>query len=217
MSTWKHRLLWGAWGVSFFLAVLLGAISAQGILHSIRAGEPAVPIDLSTTSEWKSASFRVWGRGTYKLFISSVNHDTKFVNVPLAGDFEVAVVDSSGRPVFENIYSAGSTDHALPSNYGDSQLSLIAINDWPLRKWTLKARVLKGDPRFNTAHTEVKFWKERYDPGMGGMVYFVLIFPAIIFLLIAIAVSLCLAAKGPKWPLYASLMCAVAFVALFVA
>lgn len=107
-----------------------------------------------------------------------------------------------GKVFFQQVYPAGSTDHVLPSNYGDSILNTFELDDWPFQQWVLKARVLKPDPRFRTAQNAVKFWKSRYDPGMGGLVNYMMIIPAAIFLLLAFVFSFTLAARGPKAPLW---------------
>lgn len=217
MTSWKRKLLWATWFVSFAVALGSMAIFAQGILRDSRAGEPVVHIDLSSAADWVAVPFRVWGAGTYSFFISSVNHDSRFVGVPLAGDFEVAIMDPDGKVFFQQVYPAGSTDHVLPSNYGDSKLNTFELDDWPFRRWILKARVLKPDPRFKTANTEVKLWKNRYDPGMGGLVNYVMIIPAGVFLVLALITSLALAAKGSKAPLLATLICGVILLAIFIA
>lgn len=216
MSPVKRKLLWAAWVVSFVLALAAIVIFVQGILRDTRAGEPVVHIDLASPSDWRSTPFRIWGQGKFRLFISSVNHDPQFLGAPLAGNFEVAIDDPDGKVFFQELYAAGSTDHSLPNNYGDSLLRTFEIDDSPWRQWTLKARVLKPDPRFRTAHTELKLWKERYDPGMGGLINYVMIIPAGIFLLIAFVTAAALAAGGPKTPLVLSVMLAVPLLAPFI-
>lgn len=216
MTSWKRKLLWTTWCISFGVALISMAVFVQGLLRDSRAGEPVIHINLSSSADWVAVPFRVWGAGTYKLFISSVNHDPKFVGVPLAGDFEVAIMDPDEKVFFQQVYPAGSTDHVLPDNYGGSQLNTFELDDWPFHTWTLKVRVLKPDPHFKTAHTAVKLWKNRYDPGMGGLIIYAMIIPAGIFLVVAFITSLALAAKGSKAPLLAtSICCGVVFLAIF--
>ena len=217
MTFWKGKLLWGAWVICFALALICMAIFAQGILRDLRAGEPVIHIDLSSPTDWVSVPFRVWGAGTYVLFISSVNHDLRFVGVPLTGTFEVAIVDPDGKLFFQQIYPAGSTQHVLPSNYGDSKLGAFTFDEWPFREWILKARVLKPDLHFKTAGTAIKLWKQRYDPGMGGLINYVMIILAGIFLVLAFLASLALAKKGSHAPVFLTLICGVIFLAFFVA
>jgi hypothetical protein len=216
MASWKSKILFIAWLISFFLALVLGAVSAKGILQSARYGEPVLQVDLSRRTDWLSAPFRVWGKGTYNLFISTVNHDSTHVGAPFAGNFEVAIVDPSGRAFFQQAYPPGSIDHRLPQNYGDTALNTFEIEGWPLRRWTLKARVIEPDPRFKTGRSEIKFWKQRYDPGMGGMIYFVLIIPAGFFLLLAVFLATAIARHGSKIPIVLTLLAGSGYLWLFV-
>jgi hypothetical protein len=215
--SWKPRFLWTAWLFSIVLTLIFMVIFVQGIVRDRRIGEPALRIDLSSASDWISAPFRVWGPGTYTLFISSVNHDPQFVGALLAGDLEVSIADPDGVRVFHQVYAAGSTGHLLPSNYGDSKLGSLKLNDWPLRSWVLGARVLKPDPRFAAAQTQIKFWKDRYDPGMGGLMNYVMIIPAVVFLVLSFLISLALAAKGFRTPKFVTVACSIAFLGVFVA
>lgn len=72
MTSRKHQFLWAAWFGSFAVALVSMAIFIQGILRDSRAGEPVVYIDFSSPVDWVAVPFRVWGAGTYRLFISSV-------------------------------------------------------------------------------------------------------------------------------------------------
>jgi hypothetical protein len=215
MDGGKPRLLLGAWVVSFALGLVCLAVLAQGVIRDRRLGEPVLPIDLSRTSGWTSTPFRVWGEGSYRLFLSSVNFDSTHVGVPLGADFEVIVVDPAGRPVVARVFRAGSTDHVLPYNYGDSRLAELRLKDWPLRPWRLKARVLAPDPRFRTAQSAIKFWKERHDPGMGGLMNYVMIVPAEIFLGVALILSIPLASRANPAPLIITIVTTVLSLVIF--
>lgn len=201
MNPRKLQLLLLAWMASFALALFCAAIVVKGVLRDLRVGEPMLAIDLSRPSDWTATRFRVWGQGTYMLFISSVNWDSTYVGAPLGAELEVAVLDPGGRPVFERVFPGGATGHVLPINYGDSRLVEVPVDDWPLRRWTLKARVLAPDERFKTARSSVKFWKQRYDPGMGGMMNYVMIVPAGVFMLLAFFAALSLFRHGRRAPI----------------
>ncbi len=212
----RHGLLWGAWAVSFGLALLCSLIFVQGLLRDTRAGEPVIPLDLSKQSDWQSMPFRVWRDGTYMLFVSSVNHDPRFIGAPFAGDLEVAILDPDGRTFFARRFAGSEMNHTVPSNYGDSRLAMLELSDWPIHRWTLKARVLSADPRFETTRSQLKFWRQRYDPGMGGLINYAMIFPAGIFLLIAFFSALSLASSGRRWPLFVTLALALPYLALLI-
>lgn len=173
----------------------------QGIWRDSRVGEPVLHLDFGAKTDWISAPFRVWGAGNYMLFVSSVNHDAKRVGAPLNAEFQVAIEAPTGR-FFDQLYRAGSTTHVIPNNYGDTQLATLKVDGWPVRSWTLKARVLHPDPAYRGVISEIKFWKGRYDPGMGGLVNYVMAVPALIFLLLAFATAVALARKVSPAPLW---------------
>lgn len=217
MNPRKQQLHWLAWIATFGLAVFCAAIVVKGVLRDRRTGEPVLAIDLARLSDWASTRFRVWGEGRYLLFISSVNWDSTFVGTSLDAAIEVAVIDPAGHPVFARVFPPGSTDHVLPMNYGDSRLAEVPLNDWPVRQWTLKARVLTPDERFRTARTQVKFWKQRYDPGMGGMMNYLMIVPAGVLMVLAFATALSLFRSGRRIPMVATVVAAALLVAFFAA
>ncbi len=216
-APWKHKLLWIAWAFCFALSILFVLIFAQGVIRDMRVGEPVLRVDLSSRSDWVSRQFRILRPGTYNLFISTVNHDERFVGEPLAGAFEVAVIAPDGKEFFQRHFSGDTTDHVLPRNYGDSKLATLELDSSLRSRWTLKARVLDADPKFSTAFTDIKLWKVRSDPGMGGLINYVMIIPAGIFMLVAFVASLVLAKQGARSALMVTLIGGVAcFVLLTI-
>lgn len=200
----KRRLLFATWFLMFVLA--LGSIGfvAQGLMRDLYTGDPVARLDLHTPDGWKSVPFRVWGYGVYSLYISSVNHDRARVGRRFDGAFAVRIKAPSGRTVFERTYGPGTLDHRIPLNYGDNQLETITLDDWPLRRWDLQVQIVDGDPKFQTSITQLKLRKQRYDPGMGGLMNYAMILPAGLFLLLALGCSIPLARDrgwGGKVPL----------------
>jgi hypothetical protein len=213
----RKWLLWLAWSATFGLSLLCSVIVVQGILRDRRIGEPVLALDASQRSDWRATRFRVWGEGSYRLFIAAVNWDSTHVGAPLRAILEVAVLTPNGSAAFQQQYAPGATGLVLPINYGDAQLAELALSDWPLRRWTLQARVLTPDERFKTATTSVKLYKQRYDPGMGGMMNYVMIFPAGLFLVVASFTALWLAKRGSRAPLVVTLLWGAMLVVLFAA
>ncbi|MGQ0540004.1 MAG: hypothetical protein ACT4R6_13740, partial [Gemmatimonadaceae bacterium] len=127
MSVWKLRFAWLGWLVAFGLGLFCLVLVLQGVVRDRRIGEPVLAIDPSRPSDWTATRFRVWGRGTYMLFISSVNFDSTHAGVPLGADVEIAVLDPAGRSVFQRRYPPGTTGLTLPINYGDSQLAEVPL------------------------------------------------------------------------------------------
>jgi hypothetical protein len=207
----KHRFLFAAWLLFFALSSLCAAIFVQGLWRDNRVGEPVLQIDFGTKADWISVPFRVWGAGSYTLFVSTVNHDLQRVGAPLNAEFEVAIEAPAGR-FFGQLYSSGSTAHVIANNFGITQLASLKIDDSPLRTWTLKARVLRPDPAYRGVRTDIKIWKERYDPGMGGLVNYVMAIPAAIFLLVALGLAAALARKGSPAPIWITSITAAVFL-----
>ncbi|MGQ0538005.1 MAG: hypothetical protein ACT4R6_03585, partial [Gemmatimonadaceae bacterium] len=129
---------------------------------------------------------------------------------------EIAVLDPAGRSVFQRRYPPGTTGLTLPINYGDSQLAEVPLNAAPLRLWTLQARVMAPDERFRTARTSVQFWKQRYDPGMGGMMNYVMIVPAVLFLALAMIAAVALARHGRRLPVIVTGLVLLGCLALII-
>lgn len=200
--TWRRRTLWGAWGLSFLLALACMAVFIQGVMRDTRAGDPVIRVDFAIAPGRIEASFRVWGQRTYDLLISSVNHDASLVGRRLAAEFEIEIVDPDGKPVLHRKFPAGETGHQIPSNYGDVRLATIELDSSPLRSWTLRVNVLKPDPAFLAAQTHLKLYKRQYDPGMGGLINYAIIIPGGILLLLALIMSVPLAIGGARLPLF---------------
>ncbi|MGH7694852.1 MAG: hypothetical protein ACRENH_07715 [Gemmatimonadaceae bacterium] len=206
--------IWIAWLTTFALALTCVSIVVKGVLRDRRVGEPVLSLDLARRSDWRSSRFRVWGSGTYTLFISSVNWDSTFAGAPLGAELEVAVLTPSGKPVFKRMYAARSTGLRLPINYGDSHLADVSLRDWPVRRYTLAARVLAPDEHFKTAQSVLKLYKQRSDPGMGGMMNYVMIFPAAVLMFLAVVAALSLARAGKRVPIVITAVAGVLLLAL---
>jgi hypothetical protein len=200
ISQRRPVVLWAVWALSFGLALLFATIFFYGVLRDTRAGEPTVTLNLGATSDWQSLPFRVWSSGTYRLFISTTNHDPALVGVPFAGAFDVMLVRPSGEVALQRSFS-GAAIHRVPDNYGDTLLDAIQLESAWLRPWLLKVRVSTADESFGSANSQLKLWKARVDAGMGGLVNYVMAIPAAVFLLIAFFVGVSLAARGRPAPL----------------
>lgn len=212
----KRRLLLLFWGLSFLLALGSGAIFIQGLMRDYYTGDPVVRFDPGRKTGWIASSFRVWGQGSYALRISSVNHNPDFVGRLLESEFEVMITDPEEKTVLRKTYRPGSIEHRVPSNYGDTLLETLELNDWPNRSWRLQVRVTKGDPDFVTSQTQLKLRKQRYDPGMGGLLNYAMLVPAGLFLVVAIILSSLLAAGGTFTPLVLTAVASSAFLFILV-
>jgi hypothetical protein len=209
----KHRFLFAAWLVCFALAAFSAGVFIQGLWRDHRVGEPVLQIDFGTTTDWLTVPFRIWGKGNYRLLLSTVNHDLQRVGSPLSSEFEVAIESPDAR-VFSQVYRAGSTAHVIANNYAITQLATLELDDSPMRRWTLRARVLQADAAYRGVRSDLKFWKDRYEPGMGGLMNYVMIIPAAVFLLFAFGFAAALARKGSSAAIWTTSVTGALFLVL---
>lgn len=198
------------------LGIVCAFVFGQGIIRDHRVGEPDMKIDLGRPGATASESFRVWGDKRYRLFVSSVNHDPGRVGHRFEGTIEVEVLRPDGGEHFRQMFDSQAMDHVVPDNYGDARLRKLTLSDWPLRAWRIETRVLEPDPGFAGVHTEIKLWEDRPPDGMGGLINYVFIFPAGVFLGLGCAVGVVLMGRGMRWPLAVSALFVLAFATLFM-
>ncbi|HXF66173.1 MAG TPA: hypothetical protein VNK67_05675 [Burkholderiales bacterium] len=201
-----RRLLYAAWLAAFSGGLACFAVFAYGVLASVHYGDPALRVELAHSSDWRSVPFRVWGAGRRDLALTTVNADRTRAGTRFEGALAVRIFDPDGRVFFEGNYPAGTIEHELAENYYWTGLASLTLDDWPLREWRLAARVVRGDARFAQAHSEIELRTHRYDPGMGGLLYYTMILPAAGLMLVAAGLGACLARRGAsRLPLAASI------------
>lgn len=206
--------LWLAWGVTFTLALACYVVLLQGMMRDTRWGEPTIGVNFSKVSGWQSASFRVWGESRYALFFSSVNHDADLAGRHLTANFEVRILGPGGNVLLDRIYYGEYLDHEVPRGYGDTRLATLDIQGRPWRPGTLQVRVREPDPAFRTTRSELKLWKERSDPGMGGLIHYAVMVPGAVLTVLALVFAGMLAARRTVWPLVATLVVPALVLAL---
>jgi hypothetical protein len=211
------RLVLGAlWLLFTLLAIASGAAYVRGILRDLRAGEPRIGLSLAAGSVWHTDHFRVWRPRRYELLLSSVNHVPPF-GIAYQGSLEVRVVDPSERTVLDERYEAGATDHERPRNMTWTTLATVDLRATGWRRWTLTARVPEGDARFVDVRSTVSLRRVRQEPGMGGMVNYVMIVPALGFAMLSLLPALALVNRGDsRIPLWISGVLVAGMVALLV-
>lgn len=114
-----------------------------------------------------------------------MNHDAPF-GVPYDGTLNARVVDPSGRIVFEERYAAGAIDHERPDNMAWTEFASLEPSPTLWRRWTLAVRVPEGDPRFAGVRSDLRLRRVRPDPGIGGLINYVMIIPAVGFALLSL-------------------------------
>jgi hypothetical protein len=199
------------WALVFALGVTVAVPVVLGLRRDTRAGEVTVPLSLGEVSAPRTRSFRVWTAASLTLFISSVNFDQSRVGSKFRGELHVVIHHPDGTTFFERRFNPDTVDHRMPYNYGDTKLAIVPIAAARIRPWTLSVQVTRADPQFAGVRSELKFWREHADPGMGGMITYVLIFPAIVLLLLAVVLAIVLLQRGRTVPLAISIAAAGAF------
>lgn len=196
--------LLAAWTIAMVLAALSAGILAAGVVRDTRATEPSLDVSLGAPSGWIRVPFRIWRSGRYKLFISTVNHDPERVGRRFSGEVEVLIQRPDGTTFYQERLQGDTIPHLVPSNYGDTELALVTLDRSRVRRWTMAVRVSRPDAQFTDLRSQVKLWRERSDPGMGGLVNYVMIIPAGFFAIVALLVALSLARRSIRMPLFVS-------------
>lgn len=183
-TVWVLALLAGFFAAGFFF---------QGVIRDQRIGDPDVSLNLSKPSSG-AREFRSWRGGWYDLAVSSVNHTPPF-GMPFQGKLEIALVDGSGREMLKRALDS-SVAHPRPSNMSWTQLDSVKLERDLLDPMTLSARVVAPDARFAGVMTRVHLRRKQYDPGMGGMVNYIMLAPGILSLVVALGIGANIAGRG---------------------
>lgn len=205
-SSRRRALLWAGWASSFVLGGFCLFAFFLGYLRDSHFEQAEILLDLGRASGTRSTDFRLWGAGTWVVHLTTLDTRsrpggfTPHDSAPrFAGAIEVRVHDPSGAVRLEESYSAEDLDHALPYNVEWTRLAELELEGGPLHAWSLEARVVAGDERFAAAEglrSEVLIRKGRPDPGMGGLINYVLLFPGLVFTGLAFVLGLFLAREG---------------------
>lgn len=218
MPSRKSVLLWLGWVAAFGLAVTSSVPVVRAVLRDLRVTDPVLTLDVTQPVGWRETPFRVWGEGRHLLYISAVNWDSIHAGAALGAQLDVAVLTPNGQRAFTRRYPAGSTGLYLPLGYASARLAELDLDDdWPMRMWTMRARVRMPDDRFKTAGTTLKLYKERYETGLGALTDYVMIVPAAFFMLLALGAALWLMSAGRRAPILLTSITVVALVTFITA
>lgn len=179
----------------------------------MNVGDPELVIPLSATSAWTGESFRVWGDRPYRLHLASVNHTPPFGN-RFRGAFEVRLLDPSGTLAFHRIYEGNTLVHGRPDNMEWSELASLELRGSPWRAWMLEARTIRADTAFHAVHSTLTLRRVRDDPGMGGLINYVMPIPGFILMMVSLLPAAWLGRRGTRAPLRIS---ATALILLILA
>jgi hypothetical protein len=204
MSRPARIALLATWVAVFGLGLASLGVFVQGLVRDLHLGDPELALDLSRPGDWQRATFRVWTAGRYRLWLQTVNHDPPF-GEPFRGAVAVRLEDPSGGARIDRTFPGAALDHLRPENTHWTALDSLELEGRLWRGWRLAARVMEGDPAFAGAATTVTLRRVRYDPGMGGLINYVMLIPAMVLLGVAFALAFWLrAGAGPRAPLWIS-------------
>jgi hypothetical protein len=211
-----RNLLYLLWLATLAVGVFCITLFLKGLMRDNRTGQPDIAVDLSSAASAASHDFRVWSAGEYDLMLSSVNHMPPF-NIPFSGKLELTVSGADGSVLSQRIVDSSSA-HMRPDNMSWTVLDSVRLERSLGRKSRLTARVLQPDPQFAGVTTSAHLRRRQYDPGMGGLVNYVMLFPGIVLLAVSFATALSIFHRdGGTKPLWITMIAALILGALGVA
>lgn len=202
-------VLGSLWIGSLGLSLILTGFYMEGLLWDhARAGDPEIAMDLAGGSDWRTDRFRVWESKDYALsLLSSAQSPTS--GIQFRGKLEVRIVDPSGREFFRNRYEPGVPDPSRLEARHWTVLDTLTVPVRGLRRWTFATRVLEPDSLLAGAESRITFAPHRFDPGMGGILYDLVILPAAFFGFLSLLPGVYLARRESPIPLRLSRIWAV--------
>jgi hypothetical protein len=186
-------LLHTVWLLALLAGVFCAGLFFQGVVRDQRIGDPDVSLDLSKPLS-SSREFRPWRGGWYDLAVSSVNHTPPF-GTAFRGKVEIVLVDGSGQAMLKRALDS-SRAHPRPNNMSWTQLDSVKLERSFFDPMTLSARVVAADAGFAGVMTRVHLRRRQYDPGMGGMVNYIMLAPGILLLVVALGIGANIAGRG---------------------
>ncbi len=184
------------WGGAFVSGVFCLGLFAGGILRDRGIGNAELPIDLSRAGVWRQVSVRPWFPGRYRLYLSTLVDQPKLREERLSARIEIRVADASGRTVLARSYAPGTLGHLLAPGMTWTRLDeiIIAKPDW--KPWTLAASTIEPDPNAARARARLELRRERQEPGMGGLINYAALVPAVVLLAISFVAAILLPRFG---------------------
>ena len=209
------RALTVVWGICFALAFASGGVFAQGVLRDTRPGGVELAVDLGVPSGWREGSFEA-GPEPHVVYLTTVNHDLERVGAPLEAALEVRLVGPDGRVAFALAHPPDPLAHRMPDNMVWTELA--HLERLAPGRWTLSARVLRGDPHFAGVRSRVLVRPMRPSAGMGGLIHYAMMLPAAAFGALTLGLAIGIALRGgSRLPLLLSCLAPVLAWACFLA
>jgi hypothetical protein len=166
--------------VVWICSTVLGFPVAFNSLSHIRADgghwDAVVPLNLAQATDWADARLRTFRGGHFRVWLSTVGFDETNKGQFFTGRVDIVVRDPSGVEKFVGSVGANGVNLAKTVNSGWAQVGDLDIPAAWFRPWILRARVAAADENFNGMTAQVILRKVRPELGMGGMIFYVLVF-----------------------------------------
>lgn len=225
----RSFLLFASWGACLALGLASAAIFAAGVLRDTHFGQADLAVDLSEAGPWRGTDFRVWDGGDYVLWLTTLRSQPPFDPSDPApggepalrfdGNLEARLLTPDGDVYARWVYDGGEPEHAAAGGMTWTRLAQVTLRDLPLRPWRIEARTTAAAPAFAAdpdLSTRLLLRPDRPEVGMGGLINYAMIVPAVLFLCLAMVLGLALTRwTGRRWPAWVSGICLALLVAAF--
>ena len=198
--TRRVRILPLLWICSTLVGFPVAFVCLSHIAADSHRWDAVVPLNLAQTSNWAEDNLRSLQGGRFRVWISTVGFDQANESRLFAGRVDVIVRDPTGSDRFTGEVGEGGAALAKTTNSNWAEVGELEIPAAVFKPWTLFARVVAADENFRALQAEVILRKVRPDLGMGGLVFYVLIFPATALVLLSAFLSIVLYTRGRRWP-----------------
>jgi hypothetical protein len=192
-------LLFALWLISFVIGTTALALFATGLVRDGSFGDAQLPIDLSQRGDWRSVQFRPYVPGRYLLYLTSVDREDRAEEVSYGGRIYVRIENSRRQVQLSERYEPPALSHHLRGGVQWTRVASIHINDFSFDPWTLSARVAAPEAAFARARSSMVLVRDRYNPGLAGLVNYVASAPALAFLLLSLVMAAGLPPRGGTW------------------
>lgn len=203
-------LMFGLWLICLLGGVSCGGVFVAGLLRDTHFGQVELGLDLGADGPWRGVDFRVWSGGPHVLWLTTWRDEppepTRDSAASFAGRIDVRVLDPDRRPRLEQAYESRRLGHGTGGGMAWTRLGEIRLEGPPFRPWRLEARVAEGDLALEAdpeQRSHLLLRKDRPDVGMGGLINYVMVIPAVFLLLLSLGFALGLLRRGgsggPAW------------------
>lgn len=221
----RSFLLFASWGACLALGLTSAAIFVAGVARDTHFGQVDLAVDLGEVGPWRGADFRVWDSGNYVLWLTTLRPQPPFDPTGPApaeesalwfdGILEARVLTPDNDVYAEWSYDGRELEHAAAGGMTWTRLADVTLLDLPLRPWRIEARTTTAAPAFSAdpdLSTRLLLRPDRPDVGMGGLISYAMIVPAVLFLCLAVVFGLVLGRlTGRWWPTWVSGICLALF------